>query len=146
MKSVLRWVFIFSITLIIIGSYGLLRIKKETRQLSGENTPVVDPSGFETISGKIAIIKVNVLSPNSEKMMPNQTVLINENIIESVTDENQIPNDYRIINAEGKYLIPGLVDTHIHPYKSKNDLLLFIANGITHVAMMSSWEGTRERE
>jgi hypothetical protein len=34
-----------------------------------------------------------------------------------------------------------LIDTHIHPYRSKNDLLLYLANGVTHVAMMNSWRG-----
>jgi dihydroorotase-like cyclic amidohydrolase len=34
----------------------------------------------------------------------------------------------QVIEAEGLYLMPGLVDMHVH-VKEENELLLFVANG-----------------
>jgi hypothetical protein len=141
LQSIAKWALGAGITLIIICLCLLWYINSEVRHLSGEKTTVVDPSQLETLFGKIAITGVKLLSPDSAYMLPDQTVLISENTIKSVGKDIAIPNDYRIMDASGKYLIPGLIDTHIHPYKSKNDLLLYLANGITHVAMMSSWQG-----
>src|SRR5580693_8602165 len=46
----------------------------------------------------------------------------------------------KVIDASGKFLIPGLWDMHVHP-NSPQDLSLFIANGITGIRIM--W-GDRE--
>ena len=42
-----------------------------------------------------------------------------------------------LINGKGKFLIPGLNDMHIH-LNDENNLLLFIANGVTTVSMLES--------
>ncbi len=43
-------------------------------------------------------------------------LLINGDIIEAVGAENeiQIPAEAKVIDVQGKYLLPGLIDTHIH--------------------------------
>src|SRR5262249_42865203 len=47
----------------------------------------------------------------------------------------QFPAGTQVINASGKYLIPGLWDVHVHWYM-KDYLPLFIANGVTGVRQM----------
>ncbi|WP_218155002.1 amidohydrolase family protein [Robiginitalea myxolifaciens] len=76
-----------------------------------------------------------------DSILPNQTLLITGDRIEFVGATTDLNPTYEVVNGEGKYVIPGLIDTHIHPYQSKNDLLLYLANGITHVAIMNSWDG-----
>jgi len=137
-KIVFRIILIVLISLSIISCLG---IKSQIRHHSGLNTEVVDASQFKTLFGKLAITHVNVLSTDSQSMLENQTVLINKDKIESVGQYTNIPQSYKIIDGTGQYLIPGLVDTHVHLYKSKNDLLLYLANGVTHIATMSSWDG-----
>ena len=45
-------------------------------------------------------------------------VLIQQGLIKSITTHAPpLPVDTHIINAEGKYLIPGLIDSHVHPYR-----------------------------
>ena len=46
------------------------------------------------------------------------------------------PKDARVVDATGKFLIPGLWDMHVHWY-DKDYLALFIANGVTGVRVMS---------
>ncbi|MCS5491033.1 amidohydrolase family protein [Algoriphagus limi] len=145
MKKVLsffKWFLgIAFVLIILLAGLAWWYIKSEEKQLSGENTALVDTSQFTTQFGKIAITNIGVLSADQDSILPNRTVLINNELIEYVGESKSIPNSYNIIDGQGKYLIPGLIDTHIHPYRSKNDLLLFLANGVTQVATMSSWRG-----
>jgi hypothetical protein len=140
-EYVIKWGLGLFLLIVMMGLGLWLYIRAEIRQLSGENTSVVDASQFETRYGKLALTQVNVLAPDAASMLLNHTVLIRDASIEAVGEDLIIPPDYQLIDASGQYLIPGLIDTHIHPYKSKNDLLLYLANGITHVAIMNSWRG-----
>ena len=136
-SSIKKWVIVF-LTLLVIAlttvSCGML---SEINHALGAHTEVVNTSQFKVTFGKLAIKNINVLSENSEVMIPNQTVLINGSKIESISDSIAIPNDYDIIDGTNKFLIPGLIDSHVHIKKSKNDLLLYLANGITHVGEMT---------
>jgi imidazolonepropionase-like amidohydrolase len=51
------------------------------------------------------------------------------------TGEIAVPAGARIIDAAGKFLIPGLWDMHVHWY-DKPTLPVFIANGVTGVRIM----------
>lgn len=42
------------------------------------------------------------------------TVLVQDQIIHTVASEFEIPSDARVIDARGKYLLPGLADMHNH--------------------------------
>ncbi len=103
----------------------------------GGNTQHVDPNQFKSTKGLIAITNVNVWYPEELSMTPNQTILIENNSISYVGDNPSIPNNYHIVDGHDKYLIPGLIDSHVHIKKSHNDLLLYLANGITQVGEMT---------
>jgi imidazolonepropionase-like amidohydrolase len=45
------------------------------------------------------------------------------------------PTNAVVVDATGKFLIPGLWDMHVHPYQ-KDYLPLFIANGVTGIRIM----------
>src|SRR5687768_17199815 len=50
-----------------------------------------------------------------------------------------IPGGARRINGSGKYLIPGLQDSHVHLTKAgESSLALFVANGVTSVRDVGS--------
>ncbi|WP_299675848.1 amidohydrolase family protein [uncultured Tenacibaculum sp.] len=139
MKSVVKkWILgIFSIILLVdFGVY--FHFQSEINHVLGAHTEIIDTSQFKTISGKLAITNVNILSTNSEVMIPNQTVLVEDKKIIAIhSDSIPVANDFHKIDGHNKYLIPGLIDSHVHLKKSKNDLLLYIANGITHVGEMT---------
>ena len=120
---------------VLLGGY--LFFMSEIDHMLGGNTQRVDPSKFKYLSGKLAITNVRVLAPDSKSMSADQTVLIDGNKIVSVSGDIDIPDGYQAISGEGRYLIPGLVDSHVHLKKSKNDLLLYLANGITQVGEMT---------
>lgn len=91
-------------------------------------------------------------SPN--QIIPNATVLIRGNIIESIN--GPISKTATVIDGTGKFLVPGLIDTHVHlpsdaSFGPKNpaqypdvvfntqDLMTpIIANGVTTVVDLNS--------
>jgi imidazolonepropionase-like amidohydrolase len=50
----------------------------------------------------------------------------------------RIPKNARVIEARGKFLIPGLWDMHVHLWDKQNVLPLYIAHGVTGVRDMGS--------
>ncbi len=63
------------------------------------------------------------------------TILIEGNRIREIGDRLSVPAGAQVISAAGKYVIPGLIDTHTHsqgPWMHR----LFLANGVTTVRDM----------
>jgi len=92
----------------------------------------------------LIITNVNIVIPHEGRVVRHQMVVIKDGTINRVTDSNQIPLELQphIINAEGKYLIPGLWDMHVHSafiapqWDEKIIYPLYIANGVTGVRDM----------
>ncbi len=80
---------------------------------------------------------VTVVDVAQGKLLPAQRVVITGNRTHSVGSKHAVslPSEARIINAEGKYLIPGLWDMHVHPEDRATDLFypLFLVHGITGI-------------
>ena len=138
--SIKKWLIGTLLTLIIISVVSYFAIRYQIKQHSGANTEVVNPSIFKTSSSPLAIKNASVLSTDCTQMVDSLTILIKGNKIINVGKNINITNEYKVIDGTGKFLIPGLVDTHAHLHDSKNDLLLFIANGVTHISEMFGQE------
>jgi imidazolonepropionase-like amidohydrolase len=67
-------------------------------------------------NSKIAIKGGTLIDGTGESAIDNAIVLIESTKITSVGKENQvqIPNGTKVINAEGKTIMPGLMDLHVH--------------------------------
>jgi hypothetical protein len=85
----------------------------------------------------VAFVDANVVAMDGEQILAHQTVLIRDGKIQRMGERTTIhvPADARIIDAQGQYLMPGLVDMHVH-LKEENELLLFVAHGVTTVRDM----------
>jgi imidazolonepropionase-like amidohydrolase len=89
----------------------------------------------------IAFVGVTVIPMDKERVLKNQTVVIRDGRIAEIGDESKIkiPADTLKIDGRGKFLMPGIVDMHLHlsPGEGINDdlpsqqLRLLLANGIT---------------
>jgi len=62
----------------------------------------------------VAITNVSVFDTGKEQMLPRQSVLIEGDQIRAVGPSVPIPQGAQVINGKGKYLIPGLIDAHVH--------------------------------
>jgi hypothetical protein len=93
----------------------------------------------------IAFTNVSVVDVVAGQTRTAQTVVVTGRTIVAVGPMGsvQIPGNARVIRGEGKYLIPGLWDAHVHWYE-RSLLPLFIANGVTGVRIMWGFPLHRE--
>lgn len=92
----------------------------------------------------LALIHVTIIDVRDGTLHRDQTVVIRENRISAVgATGSAVPDGARVIDARGRYLMPGLWDMHVHtPSDTETRTLTFpllIANGITGVRLM--WGG-----
>jgi imidazolonepropionase-like amidohydrolase len=96
-------------------------------------------------SPTLAFTHVSVIDATGTPPQPDMTVIVkDQHIIElGKSGDVRAPKHATVVNAQGKYLIPGLWDMHVHtvfgdwlPRNEKVTLPLFVANGITGVRDM----------
>ena len=88
-----------------------------------------------------AFVNVAVVPMDAERVLEGQTVVVRDGRIVAVgpAASAQVPAGATLIDAAGKYLIPGLADMHAHFVQGAGDitdgagqqLALFLANGVT---------------
>lgn len=84
----------------------------------------------------LVLSHVNVVDVERGAIKSDVTVTIAKGRIATVAaGESRPPAGAQIIDAKGKYLIPGLWDMHVHWYEERL-LPLFIANGVLGVRQM----------
>jgi len=87
----------------------------------------------------LVFTRVTVIDATGAPAKPDATVVIVEDRITDVGQAGsvRIPSDAQVVNAQGKFLIPGLWDMHIHWFgNDKRYLELFIINGVTGARVM----------
>jgi imidazolonepropionase-like amidohydrolase len=87
----------------------------------------------------LALLKVTIIDITNGVARPDMTVLIDGEQITAVGPANKVrvPNGAEVIDAGGKFLIPGFWDMHTHWFGFDNKYLgLFIANGVTGIRVM----------
>jgi imidazolonepropionase-like amidohydrolase len=93
---------------------------------------------------EIVFSGVNVIPMDKEQVLENQVVVVKNGVISSVGEMGKVKYDKGalVIDAKGKYLIPGLAEMHAHvpPVDDlepmKEVLILFAANGVTTIRGM----------
>ena len=92
---------------------------------------VVAPAPPESPS-VIVIPDVNVVDVDRGRISQGQTLVTRNGIIETIGEGLSAPAGALTIDGRGKYVMPGLIDTHVH-LTSNDELLLFAAAGVTTV-------------
>jgi imidazolonepropionase-like amidohydrolase len=93
----------------------------------------------------IVFTNVNVIPMDKERMLKDQTVVVKDGVIVEVSKNAKIPKYAQVIDGRGKYLMPGLVDMHVHMLSddgqvpdalAEDELKIMVANGVTTVRFM----------
>src|SRR4026209_1503937 len=107
-------------------------------------------------SSAVAILAVTVVDVKDGSLDPEQTVLVAGNRIAAVGSVRgiAIPDDAKVVEAAGRYLIPGLWDMHVHSVANVAldsslrsvaaqdwHFPLFLAHGVTGVRNMNDGTG-----
>jgi len=95
-----------------------------------------------------AIINANLLNGTKEmEVQEDVTVLVEGNVIRKIGKDLKIPDGYKVYNLSHKYLMPGLINMHVHLFgtgkPSKNIsggptqkyVIKFIKTGLGHVVL-----------
>ena len=93
-----------------------------------------------TVAQEVTVFRnVSVIPMDTERVLDAQTVVVRGERIESISAaaSAQIPQNARVIDGSGRYLVPGLAEMHAHvppgddPQYVEEVLFLYVANGVT---------------
>lgn len=102
------------------------------------------PSANVSAQSDVVISRVTVVDIERGRLIPDQTVVISGGRITTVEPAGRArPSPAaRTVDGQGKFLMPGLLDMHVHLTASGNatgiEMPLFIANGVTGVRVMNA--------
>lgn len=99
------------------------------------------PGDLQPVSNErpLAIDNVNLVTMEDEQLLFDRQLLIRNGIIERIEAAGTaVSDEYRLIDASGAYLMPGLFDMHVHAMDRKN-LVLSLAYGVTSVRNMGGF-------
>ncbi len=116
--------------LLVLGLLGLLLCVSEIGPARAHEGPVT------------ALVHVNLVPMHEEAVIPDQTVLVRDGRIAAFGPAREIavPEGATRISGEGRYLLPGLADMHMHVHQNwlsaewpVSPLHLYLANGVTAI-------------
>ena len=106
-------------------------------------------------SNRIALVNVNIVDVEKGQIIKNQVVIIEDSRIAAIIPMTTKPGlaNYQVIEGNGNYLMPGLIDSHLHLFyyirsnkweELKWMFKLMLANGITGIREAGASVYTRE--
>lgn len=94
----------------------------------------------QTSSNTYAITSVAVVDVENGIILPDHTVIITDDRIERVAPQSEIsvPEGAQLIDGKGLYLMPGLIDSHVHYFDQSTFGRMMIAHGVVSVRDMGN--------
>ncbi|HEY7096456.1 MAG TPA: amidohydrolase family protein [Terriglobales bacterium] len=97
-----------------------------------------DPSSPASPNKTMAIVGGTLIDVHTGEEIQNSVILVRgQRVLQvGVAGKQEIPRDAEIVDAHGKWIIPGLIDMHAHVSMDDSDQLplrLYLANGVTTV-------------
>ncbi len=70
----------------------------------------------------VAIVGATLIHPDSERVERDRTLLIEGALIQTIGASSVLtpPQDAQVIDARNKFVLPGLIDAHVHFFQSGN--------------------------
>ena len=95
-------------------------------------------------AGTVAFVDVNVIAMHKPGLDRNQTVLVEDGDIQWVgsVEDLELPSGSQVIDGRGRFLMPGLIDNHVHleHMEDSEQLQLFLQHGVIAVRNMDGRE------
>jgi imidazolonepropionase-like amidohydrolase len=85
-------------------------------EITLEGTKIGLQAKVDKPNGRIAFTNARIITMEGNKVIENGTIVINGNIIEAIGEaaEVSVPSGTKIYSAQGKTIMPGMVDAHAH--------------------------------
>ena len=69
----------------------------------------------QTTADQLILVNANIIDGKTDRIHKNQTVYIKEGRIESIGEKPaSLPDDTEVIDVQNHYVLPGLIDAHVH--------------------------------
>ena len=136
MKWVIRGLLAVGVIAVLGTVSSYLFVDRELNRMYGAFVDVAEPELEAEAAETYALANVNVLAPKADRFIPGQSVIVEDGLIRTV-GAGDVPEGIRAVDGQGMYLVPGFTDSHVHLWESANDLLLYVANGVTQVREMN---------
>ena len=83
----------------------------------------------------IAIVNGTLIDGNGVKAMPDAVIIVRNNRITAVGPhpDIEIPDDSFIVNIQGKTILPGFINSHVHMAFDRRSLIKWAREGVTTV-------------
>lgn len=115
------------VLLVMLAAVPLARME------SPDDLPVVDNGQA------LAIDNLNLVTMRGGEMLREKQLLIRNGLIEDIRPAGSpVSDEYRVIDAEGAWAMPGLFDMHVHAMDRKY-LVISLAQGVTSVRNMGGY-------
>jgi len=87
-----------------------------------DSLPPIDTTGLkidlpidtDVPKGMLALTNARIITMENNQVIENGTVVIEGNVIKSIGDNINIPPSAKIIDCNGKTIMPGIIDAHAH--------------------------------
>lgn len=87
----------------------------------------------------IILLNGNVITMEHDSILYNQNIVIESGRIKRILSSSaKIHENYKTIDLRGKFVMPGLIDMHVHLF-DESDLYLYLSQGITTVRNLSGF-------
>ncbi len=115
------------------------------------------PEFIQAQERDLVIVGVTLIDGSGETPQAGVTVVVQDGLVARITPANEaiIPDDATVIDASGKYAIPGLADMHVHfgrggrlpnsPDSVERNLRQFLFYGVTSVLNLGAYYGRADQ-
>lgn len=94
------------------------------------------PSAQKLVAGDIALVGATVLPMDRETPLVDHTIVVRGDKIAMIAPAAALDTkDAKVIDAKGKWIVPGLADMHVHTW-GERDFAMYLLNGVTTVRDM----------
>jgi imidazolonepropionase-like amidohydrolase len=84
-------------------------------QLAGSPAPAQDARKYITPHDQVVVVRAgHLFDARAGKMLDNQLISIKGDRISTVGPDAQIPAGARVIDLSAMYVLPGMIDSHVH--------------------------------
>ncbi|HEX5792209.1 MAG TPA: amidohydrolase family protein, partial [Rheinheimera sp.] len=85
------------------------------QRLCGATLLIATLISLPALAAKIALTNVNLADVENLSVKSGQTILLHDDSISAILPASQrVPADYVQVDLAGKYVLPGLIDAHVH--------------------------------
>lgn len=120
-------------------AFGVTSLTVSASGVSATTTATVRLDALANASGTVAFVGVTVLPMDGAgaDQLAEHTVIVRDGWITDVGPQADIavPADATIVDGTGRFLMPGLIDSHTHPIFTQ-DLIPYVVNGVTTIVTM----------